>query len=74
MGIEMKIMDSVEFGTQIRKRRKSLNYTQSYLAEFSGLSVSFISDVERGKATAELGKVLYLVSLLGLDLELTVRK
>ena len=50
----MKITDVKEFGQAIRKRRKELSYTQSFLAEFTGLSVSFISDLERGKSTAEL--------------------
>ena len=69
----MKIADAGELGAYIRKRRKSLRYTQGFLAEFSGLSVSFISDVERGKATAEIGKILYLINLLGMDLCLEER-
>lgn len=30
--------------------------------------MSFISDLERGKATAEIGKSIYLANLLGMDL------
>ncbi|MCM1039906.1 MAG: helix-turn-helix domain-containing protein [Ruminococcus sp.] len=63
----MKITDAKSFGGAIRQRRKELHYTQAYLAEFTGLSVSFISDLERGKATAELGKALYIANTLGLD-------
>ena len=69
----MKIMDVKSFGTAIRQRRKELHYTQAFLAEFSGFSVSFISDLERGKCTAELGRAISLAQLLGLDLSLTVR-
>ena len=69
----MKITDVKEFGQAIRKRRKGLSYTQSFLAEFTGLSVSFISDLERGKSTAELGKALYLANTLGLDVNLISR-
>lgn len=54
----MKINDSIALGEAIRERRKELNYTQAYLAEFTGLSVTFISDVERGKKTAEIEKIL----------------
>jgi len=50
----MRITDAKSLGEAIRKRRKELNYTQAYLAEFTGLSVTFISDVERGKPTAEI--------------------
>lgn len=64
----MRITDSKALGNAIRKRRKELHYTQAYLAEFTGLSVSFISDLERGKTTAEIGKTIILINLLGLDL------
>lgn len=63
----MKILDSVSLGKAIRERRKELNYTQAYLAEFTGLSVTFISDVERGKKTAEIEKVIQLLHILGMD-------
>ena len=69
----MKITDAQSFGKAIRKRRKELHYTQSYLAEYTGFSVSFISDLERGKSTAELGKAIYLASILGLDCVLNPR-
>ncbi len=71
-GENMKISNASDFGIVIRNRRKELKYTQAYLAEYTGFSVSFISDLERGKATAELGKAIYLMNLLGMDL--TVEK
>lgn len=64
----MKITDAKSYGEAIRNRRKELGYTQAYLAEFTGFSVSFISDLERGKETAEIGKAIYLANLLGMDL------
>ena len=48
------ISNSFEFGQTIRERRKELGYTQVFLTEFSGFSVSFISDLEKGKETAEI--------------------
>lgn len=69
----MKIEDAKSFGDAIRKRRKELNYTQAFVSEFSGFSISFISDLERGKKTAELEKAIYLANLLGLDCSLTIR-
>ena len=70
----MLITDTISFGQAIRERRKELGYTQAFLAEFSGFSVSFISDLENGKETAELGKALVLVNLLGLDLKMEDRR
>lgn len=63
----MKITDSKSLGQAIRMRRKELHYTQAYLAEFTGFSISFISDLERGKATAEIEKTLRLIHILGMD-------
>lgn len=70
----MKVIDCDEFGKALRKRRKELNYTQGCLSETSGLSASFISDLENGKATVELGKAIKLAKLLGMDLFLEERK
>lgn len=67
------ITDAKEFGQVLRQRRKELGYTQVFLSEFSGFSVTFISDLENGKSTAELGKAIYLANLLGLDLMMTPR-
>lgn len=69
----MKITDAKSFGEAIRRRRKELQYTQADLAQFCGFSISFISDLERGKATAEIGKALYMANILGMDVCLTKR-
>ncbi len=69
----MKITDVAALGEMIRQRRKELHYTQAYLAEFTGFSTSFISDLERGKPTAEIGKTLVLIQILGMDLCLEKR-
>ena len=70
----MRIVNAESFGKAIRARRKELHYTQGFLAEFSGLSVSFISDLENGKKTIELEKAINLANLLGLDLILNGRE
>ena len=67
------ITDAKAFGAAIRARRKQLDYTQAFLSEFTGFSVSFISDLENGKPTIELGKSIYLANLLGLDCSLKPR-
>ena len=62
-----------DLGRIVRDRRKREGLTQLQLADFCGLSASFISDVENGKSTAELGKVLFLLHNLGLDLGVSER-
>ncbi len=69
----MKISDSKSLGGAIRMRRKELGYTQQYIADFTGLSVSFLSELENGKPTAELEKTLKVVNLLALDLLVEAR-
>ena len=69
----MIITDAKTFGVALRRRRKELNYTQTFVSEVSGFSVSFISDLEQGKSTAELGRAIRLANLLGLDCILTER-
>ncbi len=69
----MKITNSLSFGEIIKKRRKQLGYTQKYISDFTGLSVSFLSDLENGKKTIELDKSLTVANLLGLDVELNER-
>ena len=69
----MKITDVRSFGKALRDRRKALGYTQGYISEFTGLSVSFISELENGKTTAEIGKAIRIANLLGLDLLIQAR-
>ena len=69
----MKLKNSPDLGSAIRTRRKELGYTQQYLSETTGLSTSFLSNLENGKETAEVGKVLLVISLLGLDINIAAR-
>ena len=69
----MKITSAQELGQAIRKRRKELGYTQTELADFSRCGLTFVSDLERGKKTAELEKALQVVNVLGIDLLSEVR-
>jgi transcriptional regulator with XRE-family HTH domain len=64
----MKITDSKTLGAAIRARRKELHYTQENIFANTGYSISFLSDLENGKPTAEIGKTLDVINLLGLDI------
>lgn len=64
----MRIADAADFGTAVKKRRKELGYTQAELASFCGCSAVYLSNLENGKETAEIGKALFVASRLGLNL------
>lgn len=61
-----RIMDTDQLGLLIRDERKKRGLTQRELAEMCDVGINFISSVERGKETAEIGKVLHVMDVLGL--------
>ena len=69
----MVINNAADLGKALKKRRKELGYTQRYISEFTGFSISFISDLENGNSTAEIGKAIYLTNMLGLDITVNAR-
>ena len=57
-------------GRLIRATRKALGVTQRDLAMTSGTGLRFIIDLEKGKPTCHLGKVLTVLHTLGIKVEL----
>lgn len=68
-----QIQSVTEFGSVIREERRRQNLTQTDLAEYCGVGINFVSEVERGKPTAEMGKALRLAEMLGLDINIERR-
>lgn len=68
-----RVKSTKDLGGLLRKKRKDQGLTQAQVAEYCGLSPRFVSEVERGKASAEIGKVLYLLETLGVDLIVDTR-
>ena len=62
----MIIKDSESLGSAIRVQRKSIGLTQLDAAGLCGVGERFLSELERGKPTVELGKVLQVLNRLGL--------
>ena len=62
---EQHIETPAELGQLVRTRRKTLGITQGELAGLSGVGVRFIVELEHGKPTLELGKVLRVLNRLG---------
>ncbi len=58
---------TAELGTLARAHRKTRRITLDTLSGLSNLSPKFLSEFERGKPTAEIGKVLKALKILGLE-------
>lgn len=67
------IRSSEQLGEAVAQSRKTKGYSQQEFADLAGVGRRFISDLENGKPTAEIGKVLQVLTALGLDLELRAR-
>lgn len=62
-----------ELGRLVRLTRRRLGFLQSTAAGLCGVGVRFLSELERGKPTVELGRVMRVLSRMGLDLRVTPR-
>ena len=61
-----------EIGQMIRESRKRLGVTQKDLALTSGTGLRFVIDLEKGKETCQIGKVLTVLNTLGIRIALTL--
>ena len=64
--IELKTVK--EIGNLVRDERKRQNVTQLQLAGLAGTGIRFVSDLENGKGTIQVQKLLKIVHTLGLGL------
>lgn len=58
-------------GQLIRSTRKKLGITQKDLALTSGTGLRFLTDLENGKSTCQIGKILTVMQTLGIKIDLT---
>lgn len=66
-GAEAAIRTSVELGAVVREQRKRLALKQLDIAGLGNTGNRFIVDLENGKPTVQLQKVLNVMDLLGLE-------
>jgi len=59
-----------ELAALIQQTRKTQGLTQEDLAGLTGVGRRFISEVENGKETAQIGKVLIILGALGIGLSM----
>lgn len=64
-------MTAKQIGEMVKTTRKSLAVTQKDLALTSGTGLRFIIELEKGKPTCQLDKVLTVLHTLGIAINLT---
>ncbi len=63
-----KVSTAAQVGSLVRRRRTSgAGVHQADAAALAGVGPRFLSELERGKETAELGKVLQVLDRMGLE-------
>lgn len=72
--MDVSIKTPEDLGGVIRERRKKAKLTQRKAAALAGVGARFLSELERGKPTAQIGKTLKVAQLLGLELRINERR
>jgi y4mF family transcriptional regulator len=68
-GCKMRLIDAKTLGEIVRKQRKRQGATQTQVAALANTGLRFISDLENGKPTVQLGKALRVAKVLGIHIE-----
>ena len=63
----------MDIAADIKKRRTRLSISQQDLAEFAGVGIATVKDIERGKGNPSLQTLQKLLEVLGLEMTLRVR-
>lgn len=67
-------MDVEGIGAFVRAKRKELRLTQLEVVALADVSDRFLRELEHGKPSVEIGKVIDVMAVLGFDLEPVVRR
>ena len=65
----MNITDTKKLGAYIKNVRKEQHLTQADLAIAANVGVRFLVDLENGKETAQIGKVINVCRGLGITID-----
>ena len=63
-----RIETAKDIGQAVRRKRKEQGVLQEKAAGLSGVGTKFLSQLENGKETAEIGKILQVLRTLGLEI------
>ena len=73
MPITSEIKNTKELGDLLRSRREEMGVTQEQAAHLCNVGPRFIGELENGKGTTQLGKVLQVIQGYGLILTASTR-
>jgi y4mF family transcriptional regulator len=65
------VLDPSTLGRLVRDTRRAVGLTQPDLALSAGVGVRFVVDLERGKPTAQIGKIMQVLAALGIEMRLS---
>jgi HTH-type transcriptional regulator / antitoxin HipB len=68
-----KIKTTEDIGRLIREKRKNDGLTQTDLAGLCGVGKRFISELENGKPTIQIMKVLQVLACVGLEVKISLK-
>jgi HTH-type transcriptional regulator/antitoxin HipB len=63
-----EIKSTSDLGALIRNLRKARKHSQQNFADLAGVGRRFLSELENGKQTLEIGKVIQVITAAGIDL------
>lgn len=69
----VQVEDVSQIGQLVRQRRKEARMTLKDAAALAGVGVRFLSELERGKPTLQLGLAIQVLQLFGLELHVEKR-
>lgn len=67
-------MTKEELGQKIKDRRNTLSISQKHLADYTGLSVVTLSQIERGKANPSFETLNEIFHFLSLEILVVIKK
>jgi y4mF family transcriptional regulator len=67
------ISTAQDLGNLVRQSRKNMKLSQLDFADLAGVGRRFVSELESGKATLEVDRVLRVCKAAGIDLTASIR-
>ncbi len=64
----------MEIGKVIKERRALLGISQQDLSDFSGVGISTVKDLERGKGNPSIETLKKILDVVGLEMVLQVKQ